>query len=181
MTSCGTTHSCKLRPPWLYSLPAMKQSMPGGQAIRTSSDQNHEKQGVRPSPSASPPHTAASGSPSGTWAGRAFGRPFGHQQPAVVGDDPDLLPAGLQQRLDALHQAGQQFRDAAGQAAPFVVAGLVEVAELGPRLAGRDRPVSVGEVLDAVVGQQLAEPVRRQVLAVLGDAGPELFARRPSL
>ena len=37
-------------------------------------------------------------------------------------------------------------------------------------------PVSLaGEELDAVVGQQLAEPIRRQVFAVLGHAGPELF------
>src|SRR4029077_6060014 len=45
MTICGTTHSCKLKPPWLYSSPAMKQSMPGGHATRTSSAQNQEKHG----------------------------------------------------------------------------------------------------------------------------------------
>ena len=85
----------------------MKQSMPGGQAIRTSSAQNHEKQGrstvgVRLHHRTPPP------------AGRRqvlgqvrLRQPFGHQQPAVVGDDPDFLPARLQQRLDPLHQARQ--------------------------------------------------------------------------
>ena len=106
-----------------------------------------------------------------------LGQAIRHQQPAVVGDDPDFLPTGLQQRLDALHQVGEQLGDAAGQSAPFGVAGRVEVAELRPRLAARVARVVPREVLHAVFGQQLAEAIRGQVFAVQGYAGPEFFAR----
>ena len=177
MTICGTTHSCKLRPPWLYSSPAMKQSIPGGQATRTSSAQNQEKQGSS---------TVARGLHHGTAApaGRrqelgqiGLRQALGHQQPAVVGDDADFLPSGLQQRLDALHQARQSAPGCGGPVRSLRRGRSVSRLPNSVQALPFGSPVSlVGEVLHAVFGQELAESIRRQVFAVQGHAGAEFFA-----
>src|ERR1017187_3661815 len=49
-TISGTTHSCKLTPPWAYFSPDRKLAIPGGEAIRMSTFQCHRYEGTAASP-----------------------------------------------------------------------------------------------------------------------------------
>ena len=96
----------------------------------------------------------------------------------MVGHDPDLPPAGREQQFDPGGQATQQFGDAPRQDNALVVARLVEVAELGPGSSVGVAGLGRGEELVALLVQELAEPIGRQVLALSNDRGPELLAGR---
>ena len=85
----------------------------------------------------------------------------------MVGHDPDLPPAGREQQLDPGGQATQQFGDAPRQDKPSLWPGLVEVAELGPGPSVGVAGLGRGEELVALLVQELAEPIGRQVLALL--------------
>ena len=102
----------------------MKQSMPGGQAIRTSSDQNQGKHGKS---------TVAEGFTTAhrrqrvavRYLGRSLlGSPLGSSsQPWSVTTRTSCQPA-VSSALDPLDEVRDQLRDAAGQTTPLVVAGL---------------------------------------------------------
>ena len=98
------------------------------------------------------------------------------EQPAVVGDDPDFPPARGQQRLNAVHQAGDQFGNPMGQPAAFLVADGIQIAELRPGAAGGAARVGRRQHLVAFILQQLAETVDSQVFPARIDAGPKLVA-----
>ena len=94
----------------------------------------------------------------------------------MVGDDPHFPPARGQQRFNAVHQAGDQFGNPMGQPAAFLVAGRVQIAELGPATAGGVARLGCRQDLIAFILQQLAEPVGCQVFPARIDAGPKLLA-----
>ena len=101
----------------------MKQSIPGGQAIRTFSAQNHGKaRHVNDCRFLDHGTSSPAGCRQVFWQIR-LRQAAGQEQPAVVGDDPDFPPASGQQRLNAVHQTGDQFGNPMGQPAAFLVAG----------------------------------------------------------
>ena len=140
--------------------------MPGATAIRTSGSQN---QG-----------TVAPGrlAPSASRAVRPFGRlsslvrytgklhlgqPAGQVEPAVVGDDDDLPPAGLEQPDDALDELPHLARRASSGRFQRLVTELVDVTELGPGPSGWIARLPDREHLVAGVGQQRPQPGHREV------------------
>ena len=95
----------------------------------------------------------------------------------MVGDNPHFPPARGQQRFNPVHQAGDQFGNSMGQPTTLLVAGRVQITELGPGAAGGFADFVCRQDLIAFILQELAESVGCQVFAAWIDAGPELLAR----
>ena len=149
----------------------------GGWRSGRSSDQNHEKQGR--STVADSLTTAQRRQRVGRQKlGQVrFGQPLGHQQPAVIGDDPDLLPAGLEQSLNAVDQVADQLGDAVGQSDPLVVPGLVDGSRTRSRPGRCGSPISCAvRHLEAASARAACGIDRASGLCRPGEAGPELLA-----
>ena len=108
-------------------------------------------------------------------------QPLRQQQPAVVGDDADLLPAGLQQRLDAMDQVWRAAPGCGGPADSLRRGRSCRVAVLGPRPARWVADCRRGEYLEARRRPAACGTGPSSGLCRPGDARPELFAgRHPS-
>src|SRR5436309_14815205 len=78
-----------------------------------------------------------------------------HQQPSVIGYDPDFSPASREERVDPRHETFQQLADSPSQADSFMVSGLIKVSIFCPRSSLRIADLSASENLESFVLQKL--------------------------
>ena len=74
-----------------------------------------------------------------------LGESTGKPKPAVVGDDTDLAPAGIEEGFDAFKQQRDLLVDPRCQLRLQRMAELVEFTVLGPGATGSSPPLPLGE------------------------------------